>query len=213
MTKHELPPINIIENTYAYEVSTHFLNQRGSHNHRFAWIEKPTLEAASTNLVPTDKKSEVAWINFNAHVQVKVDVGGDEQTLYGKRQPVGELYLATMWQEGEYSFQTLEELIEAPELLIYTAAWLARYINGTGRKALGIAGLTPEFAELEQKKPLAHLLTASELPEAKDDNLVKQRIRAVSERSERLNKQAVREHPHLKDWYVEREVLKKNEVS
>ena len=217
MAQHELPPITTSESTYAYEVSTHFLNQRGGHNHRFAWIDEPSLEAAAFSFVPPDKKSEVVWVNFNAHPRIKVDMDGDEQTLYGKRQPVGEIYLATMWQEGKYSFKTLDELITAPNLPTYTAAWLARYINGTGRKALGVAGLTPEFSDVEQKTPLAYLLSGDEIrktfPEAKDDNLAKLRTKAITERSERLARRAIDEHPHLRDWYIEREIMKEEDVS
>ena len=211
MNSHEAPAIEINHTRYAYEVHTHFLNHRGGHSHRLAWVDEPTIEAAQAKLTPPDTKSEVAWINFNAHAQITATIGNKEEILYGKRHAIGELHLASMWEDEKYSFSPLSELIAASELPIYTAAWLARYINGTGRKSQGEAGLPVELIGLDQHAPLAQLLTTARarevLPGMKDADSIRLRPDILKERSERLAQLAMNEHPHLKEWYAAREII------
>jgi len=193
----------------AYRVGTYFLSPMGVRSVQYFPIQAPSLDAARETAAfqPADPMNEVAWVEFYASVEFSTLINGKEHGAHGKPLiQTGETFLATGLEDDAYQLAPLTDLIENPDLPIYTAEWFSRFMYRASSLKLDNPGREPNlpFKALHNKAPLAkHTVTVPKL-----DGTPFTRIEWGEERSRRLTRAAAAAYPHLEQRYIDRGILK-----
>jgi hypothetical protein len=151
----------------------------------------PSLEE-SLNRACIPKLGEIATIQLFSTPFANITLGNEVMRgVFDKKLHRG-LYLATMFREQSYSFASIEELLEAPELPVYTAEWLARLM---------------EHAPINYKDDYGYQTLCQKPPFHNGDTLENRRGRIS-----RLQEQLMRQYPHLIGRLLQRGMVSQSEI-
>lgn len=192
MTSHETYSLETGSLYIKHTARVHFLNPKGHIDIEQRPVVKPELEHILDNL-PERTLGEVAWISFWMTPHASLQRGEDAIEAKFPPEVVGTTYLATGWNRGTYSFSSIDELLEADMLPIYTAEWLARRV---ARESPNY-NTDPIWKRLVDKPPFNEAENPSENPDL---------------RAKRLVKQLLDEHPHLGPRFVTRDIIDKSDI-
>ncbi len=170
----------------------HFLNPNG-----LLSVEKQIVPDSNLDYIiahpPHRALGEIGWVNFIRELVIPVTDTKDNQALpkIVSTETAGTTYVATNWERGGiYSFSSMEELLEAPSLPIYTAEMLARHTKGQSQSSRVVA--TSLWGELMKKAPFFDHNSPNENP---------------TERTERLTTRLLEQEPRLGPRFVVRGIV------
>lgn len=215
MSEFTPPTTEIIEISDAFQMWTHFLNPKGLSNHHIGGINEPLIATQ-----PQSIHDEIAWTHIEHFVSINLVVGGESETMTSARRHYGDKMLTTGLDiDGHYQFTPLAELVEAEQLPIYTAGWLARYVKTWNRNRLtGEPTYPVEFSLLKDKSPFNTLLEPDEVKilfPVKNDHRSQSELKGIAydERARRMASLVLQSYPHLDPWYRERDIPVQDELT
>jgi hypothetical protein len=165
-----------------------------------------------------EKKLEITMVALHASLRFDAILFGQAHSASGKPLvPIGEPWIATDWrlpaadpshsstdkemvrfpyeERGRYTFTPLGELVDAPELPLYTAEWMARLLHRNIRpENLGLLRL------LVDKPPLPLLRDARLGPNGQ----ITPRFESKQERVLRLGRALIKSRPDLLNRFLYR---------